>query len=102
MSAFYVGQRVRMARCLGNGTANGTAVRVPRGAEGVIVGFVNWPAGTIANDGSTYRRHANARINYDGYGRRGSHTDQLEPILPEGMESLADTLALWLPEGELV
>ena len=88
MSAFYVGQRVRV-RC---------SVSFCDGQETFIREL-----GVIAYDGYVPYVGAEVSIPYNG-GPKGwcvFEYHELEPILPEGMESLADTLALWLPEGEL-
>ena len=47
------------------------------------------------------------RLSVDGIGAHAQNgtpfaadEDGLEPLIPPGMESLAETLALWLPEDE--
>jgi hypothetical protein len=83
MSRFYVGQRVRLVKA--------------HHAENVgLEGFIEalYPEEWRLNGTS------NCRVNYGRPVRgNGTHTDCLEPIIPPGMESLEETLALWQPEG---
>ena len=83
MSAFYVGQRVRLARPLHPENSD---------KEGVIteLGLRIFAWNGFAN--CCVRWDSPVTGNY-------SHTNQLEPILPAGMELLEETLALWLPEA---
>jgi hypothetical protein len=63
------------------------------GAEGVIA--------EIYAESMVHGGIVNCRVKFDRpVIGNCCHTNQLEPIIPPGMESLSETLALWLPEGE--
>lgn len=91
MAAFYVGQRVRIVRCYRFFEFLGKEATV---TGGPVDGF---------DHGKAYTGYL---LNVDGLGeltpdgrRICNSSDQLEPIVPPGMESLEETLALWQPES---
>jgi hypothetical protein len=92
MTAFYLGQRVRKARgelCVGwTGTVAGVDPMDPRGL-GVRM--------DIGGLGISHRDRPRAF----GAGEiLWGYPDEFEPITPDGMEPITETLALWLPEGQ--
>ena len=79
MSRFFVGQRVRLARGV-DGISPPSRV-----AEGRIYKFGLTQAGYVFPDGSVNPNDCDCYVNWDGIaGPHSQHTNQLEPILPEG------------------
>jgi hypothetical protein len=86
MAAFYVGQRVRMVR--------------PRhsqfiGDTGVIVALYEQTPGLRYAHNCDVRWDKPAPAHFATY----THTDRLEPILPEGWQPVEWSECLWQPEG---
>lgn len=91
MSAFYIGQRVRIVR----------TDKCPEALqrEATVIGSLRE---ALLKDGHTYFGY---EISVDGIGRfspRGNWycfpAEYLEPIIPPGLESLAEINALYEPE----
>ena len=86
--SFYMGQRVRI---------NAPAARFFHGLEATVQG---------ANVRATFADFTGYALHVDGIGTQYSGhrivapANELVPITPPGMESLAETLALWEPVGE--
>lgn len=81
MSRFYVGQRVRVRE---------TALAEYRGMECAVVEVIEF---------EDYLCGPALRLDCNGFADFCGLQDDVEPIVPPGMESLAETLALWQPEG---
>lgn len=89
MSAFYVGQRVKLTRPrlpihVGDEGLIAYLGGDPRGME--MDGFVMAPVGPC-----------NCIVRWDDGDTTPQHTHQLEPILPPGLESLEEINALYEP-----
>lgn len=90
MATFYVGQAVRCVHPW-SGCGSVPSWREIAGREAVVVGFgvnqhprkLGQPRVDVSVKGEVYWMPP--------YG--------LEPIIPEGMESVEESLALWQPEG---
>jgi hypothetical protein len=93
MSAFKIGQRVRLARPL-----------KPEflGQEGVITDFDSAPKGTMPGTGRRLTIDCNCGVAWDKNDGAVSwqHTDQLEPILYDGNQLVEWSECLWQPEGQ--
>ena len=79
MSRFFVGQRVRLVRGF-----DGVSPCVQQ-AEGHIHSFGVTQAGYVFLDGSINPNDCDCYVDWDGLpGPHSQHTNQLEPILPDG------------------
>lgn len=79
MSKFFVGQRVKLVRafdCVSPSTQH---------AEGFFYGYGITDAGFVFPDGFVNPSECDCYVVWDGLpGPHSQHTDQLEPILPDG------------------
>lgn len=92
MSAFYVGQRVRLVR----------PTRGEYGQTGTIVDFLCVPAGTLTRDFIETSIDCDCLVYWDDYSDgipACQHTSQLEPIVDDGRKVVSWSDCLWQPEG---
>ena len=79
MSKFFVGQRVKLVRAF-----DGVSPSAQKG-EGFFYGYGITDAGFVFPDGFVNPSQCDCYVVWDGLpGPHSQHTDQLEPILPEG------------------
>lgn len=79
MSKFFVGQRVKLVRAF-----DGVSPSAQK-AEGFFYGYGITDAGFVFPDGFVNPSQCDCYVVWDGLpGPHSQHTDQLEPILPEG------------------
>lgn len=87
MTKFWVGQRVVLVR------ANDLVSRAKNyGKKGVITGFGDYPSGIIMANGQPLSINCDVAISWDGedFGR-AQNTGQLEPILYDGAQPIAES-----------
>lgn len=98
MAKFVIGQRVRIVRDNTGDTPEWV------GRETFITGALGWyevgPASTVGERyyGYMVDTHALGVGDYFEYGVCSE--DELEPAVPDGMESPEESEKLWQPEGE--
>lgn len=85
---FHIGQRVKIIRNVGP-IKSLTPVIV--GKESVIIGFI---------DSEEAQRHLGCNTQLLDFKGLLFHTDELEPILPDGLESPEEIKELYTPEEE--
>lgn len=81
MAKFAVGMRVRLVKFQ---APSGGLPPIPVGDCGVIIDFTTAESGDMTVRGDVLRMDCNCRVQFEFGGFRASHTDNIEPILPEG------------------
>jgi hypothetical protein len=79
MATFFLGQRVKLVRAF-----DGVSPSAQK-AEGLFYGYGITDAGFVFPDGFVNPSECDCYVVWDGLpGPHSQHTDQLEPILPDG------------------